>query len=104
MLEEAVFNLLDKLLGPFVRGLDRKSLNLSVWSGDVKLQGLEVRTEALEAFPLPLNILGATLGELRIKVPWRSLGKEPLIYALKAANQPDEGDENAQARVGTLCR
>ena len=43
-MQETVFNVLDKVLGPFVHGLDRQSLNLSVWSGDIRLQGLQLRT------------------------------------------------------------
>ena len=38
-MQETVFNVLDKVLGPFVHGLDRQSLDLSVWSGDIRLQG-----------------------------------------------------------------
>ena len=79
-LEKAVAEVLQKVLGTFVKGIDKDSLKLSVWSGDVRLTGLELRTEALEALPIPVRVLGASLGEVRVIVPWRNLlGKDPLI-------------------------
>jgi vacuolar protein sorting-associated protein 13A/C len=107
MLEAQVANLLEKILGPFVRGLDKQSLKLSIWSGDVLLHGLQLRTEALDALPIPLKAIGGTLGEVRVKVPWRSLGKEPLIISIDrvflvvgpkaAADGYNEQEETAKA-------
>ena len=81
-LETQVANLLEKVLGPFVIGLDKQSLNLSVWSGEVLLRDLQLRTEALDALPIPVKAIGGTVGEVRVTVPWRRLGKEPLIISI----------------------
>ena len=81
-LETQVANLLEKVLGPFVIGLDKQSLNLSVWSGEVLLRDLQLKTEALDALPIPVKAIGGTLGEVRVTVPWRKLGKEPLIISI----------------------
>ena len=81
-LETQVANLLEKVLGPFVIGLDKQSLNLSVWSGEVLLRDLQLRTAALDALPIPVKAIGGTLGEVRVTVPWRRLGKEPLIISI----------------------
>ena len=63
-------------------GLDKQSLNLSVWSGEVLLRDLQLRTEALDALPIPVKAIGGTVGEVRVTVPWRRLGKEPLIISI----------------------
>ena len=81
-LETQVANLLEKVLGPFVIGLDKQSLNLSVWSGEVLLRDLQLRTEALDALPIPVKAICGTVGEVRVTVPWRRLGKEPLIISI----------------------
>lgn len=81
-LEESLSELLTKSLGAFVKGIDKESLGISVWSGDVRLKKLELKTEAFEALDLPMRVVGGTLGEIRIKVPWRNLGKAPLIVSL----------------------
>lgn len=77
-LESAAAEVLQKSLGAFVRGIDASGLELDVGRGDIRLHNLELRTEALASFNLPLTILGANLGELHVVVPWRNLGKEPL--------------------------
>ena len=81
-LESAVSEVLQKTLGAFVKGIDSSSLELDVSRGDVKLQNLELRTEALSSLQLPVAVLGAKLGELRVVVPWRNLGGEPLTIHL----------------------
>ncbi|KAL1519397.1 hypothetical protein AB1Y20_022922 [Prymnesium parvum] len=81
-LEGAVAEVLEKTLGAFVRGIHSSNLQLDLAHGDVTLRDLELRPEALRAFQLPVAVLGAKLGVLRVVVPWRSLGKEPLTVHL----------------------
>ena len=64
-LEGVVSDVLQSVLGNFVRGIDRDHLDLSVWDGDVRLRDLELRTELLDALPLPVKVLGGALGEVR---------------------------------------
>ena len=82
-LEGVVSDVLQSVLGNFVRGLDRGHLELSMWDGDVRLRDLELRTELLDALPLPVRVLGGTLGEVRVSVPWRNLlGDEPMLISI----------------------
>lgn len=81
-LEGVVSDVLQKVLGAFVRGLDRDHLEVSVWDGDVRLHGLELRTEVLDALNLPVRVLGGSLGEVRVSVPWRNLGSEPMVISV----------------------
>ena len=82
MAKAAVAAVLQKTLGPFVDGIDAKSLELSVWDGDVKLDQLQLRTSALAALELPLRVVGARLGSVRVQIPWRNLGGEPMIVTV----------------------
>ena len=103
-LERAVADVLQKVLGTFVKGIDKDSLKLSIWSGDVKLTGLELRTEVLDALPIPVKVLGASLGEVRVVVPWRNLlGKDPLIITidqLLVVTSPGEDDDAESSEDG----
>ena len=82
-LEGIISDLLQTFLGSFVRGLDRNNLALSMWDGDVRLHNLELRTEILDALPLPVRVVGGALGELRISVPWRNLlGNGPIHISI----------------------
>ena len=113
-LTSAVAEVLDKVLGGFVEGIDAESLKLSVWNGDIKLRGLLVKADAIEAHlaeaALPVRVVGATLGEVQVKVPWRNLGSEPMvvrldrIFIVLAAKEPRAWDEAEQACTPPLPR
>ena len=77
-LETAVADVLQKVLGAFVRDINAERLQMNLWSGEVQLDELELRAEALNALELPAHILSGVLGSLRIKVPWRNLGKDKM--------------------------
>ena len=53
-----------------------------MWSGEVLLRDLQLRTAALDALPIPVKAIGGTVGEVRVTVPWHRLGKEPLIISI----------------------
>ena len=81
-LEGFVSDLLQPVLGAFVRGFDKDNLELSMWDGDVRLHGLELRTEVLNALPLPTRVIGGSLGEVRVSIPWHSFfsGEDIVIH------------------------
>jgi len=94
MLEQAVAEVLQKTLGAYLKGVDAENLNLSVWSGDVRLRKVELRTEALGA--LPVRVLRGTVGEVRVEVPWRSLRSKPIVVHVERVLllcAPKDGDE-----------
>ena len=49
MFEKQASNLLNKIVGQYVEGLDNKALRLSVWSGDVELNKVQLKADALNA-------------------------------------------------------
>ena len=106
-IEGVVSDLLQPVLGAFVRGFDRDHLELSMWDGDVRLTGLELRTEALNALPIPMRVIGGSLGEVRVSIPWRSLisgdGIEihiDRVLLMVAPRSSDEPDEDASSGEG----
>ncbi len=55
MLEGQVAFYLNKYLGNYVYGLDPQSLKISVFKGDVQLNNLHLKPEALNALNLPIT-------------------------------------------------
>ncbi|GBG70050.1 hypothetical protein CBR_g4878 [Chara braunii] len=78
----AVVSLLQKYLGNYVRGISVEALKISVWAGDVLLNNLQLKAEALNALNLPIVVKAGFLGSIRLKVPWNRLGQEPVIVLL----------------------
>jgi vacuolar protein sorting-associated protein 13A/C len=56
MIEGLVTALLSRFLGDFVNGLEKENLRIGILSGDVTLENLELKKEALQNFDLPITI------------------------------------------------
>ena len=48
-----------------------------MWSGDVRLDNLEVKENALEQFNIPVRVHFGFLDKFRAKIPWKNLYNEP---------------------------
>lgn len=79
---KAVAELLERLLGKFVKGINENSLRLNALEGDLTLENLALRHEAFEALNLPLAIADGQLAAIRVKVPWRNLHEERVIIEM----------------------
>ncbi|KAH1088253.1 hypothetical protein AAZX31_07G215500 [Glycine max] len=82
MFEAHVLHLLRSYLGEYVHGLSTEALRISVWKGDVVLKDLKLKAEALNALKLPVTVKAGFVGTITLKVPWKSLGKEPVIVLI----------------------
>ncbi|KAH9684016.1 C2 domain-containing protein [Citrus sinensis] len=82
MFEAHVLHLLRRYLGEYVHGLSVEALRISVWKGDVVLKDLSLKAEALNSLKLPVTVKAGFIGTITLKVPWKSLGKEPVIVLI----------------------
>ncbi|RAL47445.1 hypothetical protein DM860_013410 [Cuscuta australis] len=82
MFEAHVLHLLRRYLGEYVHGLSAETLRISVWKGDVVLKDLKLKAEALNSLKLPITVKAGFVGTITLKVPWKSLGKEPVIVLI----------------------
>lgn len=82
MFEQQAAFLLRKVLGTYVRGLDAAALKLSVWSGDVVLRDLALEPAALNALRLPVTVVAGHVASCRVRIPWKALGKEPVVVQI----------------------
>ena len=66
MFEGLVSGILKKYLGQFIVGLDANNLGISVFSGKLKLENLQINPQALEnaGLKLPITIKSGVLGKL----------------------------------------
>ena len=109
-IETLAVTILTKYLGSYVNGLQRENLNVSIGSGDVVLENLELKKEALDDLELPITVRGGKcslictipvrgcvhiyivymllwfigyMGKLRLKIPWKSLKTEPAVISIE---------------------
>ena len=81
--QHAVANVLERVLGTFVEGIDVDSLKLDALGGDITLTALTLKLSAFEALDLPVAVANGRLGSVRVKVPWRNLGSEPMLISIE---------------------
>ncbi|PKA57778.1 hypothetical protein AXF42_Ash015155 [Apostasia shenzhenica] len=82
MFEAHVLYLLRKYLDEYVEGLSIEALRISVWKGDVLLKDLRLKPDALNSLKLPVAVKAGFVGTITLKVPWKSLGKEPVVVVI----------------------
>ena len=56
MLESVLASALNKYLTPYVENCDPKQLNIGIWKGDVVLEKLKIKSDALTSLGLPFDI------------------------------------------------
>ncbi|GMM46069.1 membrane morphogenesis protein [Pichia kluyveri] len=78
MLESLVASILNKTLGAYVENFDPNQLNIGIWSGDVTLKNLKLKSESLDKLNLPINLNCGHLGTLTMQIPWSNLKSKPV--------------------------
>ncbi|KAE8269165.1 hypothetical protein A4X09_0g3183 [Tilletia walkeri] len=109
MLEGVLASVLNRFLASYVDGLNTSQLNVGIWSGDVKLRNLRLKTSALDKFRLPIDVKEGYLGDLTLSIPWSNLKGKPVrvlienVYLLaapkNAAADFDEAEEEERAQA-----
>jgi len=83
MFEGLVSDLLVKYLGQYIKDLNKEQLSIGVWGGNVVLENLEIKEEALDAFNIPFRVKKGFIGKLSLVVPWKNLKSKPVIVIIE---------------------
>ncbi|KAH8275295.1 hypothetical protein KR026_004712 [Drosophila bipectinata] len=81
--ESVVADVLNKVLGDYIENLDHKQLKIGIWGGDVVLENLKIRENALDEMDLPVQLIYGYLGKLVLKIPWKNLYSQPVIVKIE---------------------
>ncbi|KAM5126213.1 intermembrane lipid transfer protein VPS13C-like, partial [Mantella aurantiaca] len=83
MLESVVADLLNKFLGDYVENLDRSQLKLGIWGGNVSLENLRIRENALSELDVPFKVKAGLIEKLTLKIPWKNLYGDAVVATLE---------------------
>uniref|UniRef100_A0A182NBT9 UBA domain-containing protein n=1 Tax=Anopheles dirus TaxID=7168 RepID=A0A182NBT9_9DIPT len=72
MLRELIAWVLNNYLGKYVENLNTAQLTIALLSGQVELENLPLRKDALRHFGLPLQIVSGSIGKVKLTVPVRA--------------------------------
>ncbi|XP_019058238.1 PREDICTED: uncharacterized protein LOC104814962 [Tarenaya hassleriana] len=84
MFEGLVRQLLLGYLGRYIKDIHKDQLKITVWNEEVLLENVELILEAFEYLQLPFALKQGRVGRLSIKIPWKKLGREPIIIMLES--------------------
>lgn len=82
MAKKALLDVLEQTIGKYVKNLDAESLNVAVWSGSIRLQGLQVDTVAVNRELRGFHVTEGHLDKLAIQVPWTHLTSQPVVVTI----------------------
>ncbi|XP_077376530.1 intermembrane lipid transfer protein VPS13C isoform X2 [Festucalex cinctus] len=80
--ESLVSDLLNRFIGDYVENLDKSQLKIGIWGGNVVLENLRVKENALSEFELPLKVKAGQIGTLTLKIPWKNLYNDAVVATL----------------------
>ncbi|XP_069480592.1 intermembrane lipid transfer protein VPS13C isoform X2 [Ambystoma mexicanum] len=83
VLESVVADLLNRFLGDYVQNLDRSQLKLGIWGGNVALDNLQIRENALSELDVPFKVIFGQIDKLNLKMPWKNLYGEAVVATLE---------------------
>ncbi|XP_063305458.1 intermembrane lipid transfer protein VPS13C isoform X2 [Pelobates fuscus] len=83
MLESVLADLLNRFLGDYVENLDRSQLKLGIWGGNVALENLRIRENALSEFDVPFKVKAGQIDKLTLKIPWKNLYGDAVVATLE---------------------
>ncbi|XP_038659808.1 LOW QUALITY PROTEIN: vacuolar protein sorting-associated protein 13A [Scyliorhinus canicula] len=71
--ESLVVDVLNRFLGDYVVNVDSSQLQLGIWGGNVVLNNLEVKENALCELNVPFKVKAGHIAKLELKIPWNNL-------------------------------
>ncbi|XP_051484024.1 intermembrane lipid transfer protein VPS13C isoform X2 [Apus apus] len=83
VLESVVADLLNRFLGDYVENLNKSQLKLGIWGGNVALDNLQIKENALSEVDVPFRIKVGQIDKLTLKIPWKNLYGEAVVATLE---------------------
>uniref|UniRef100_A0A3Q3JJ33 Vacuolar protein sorting 13 homolog C n=1 Tax=Monopterus albus TaxID=43700 RepID=A0A3Q3JJ33_MONAL len=78
--ESLVSDLLNRFIGDYVENLDKSQLKIGIW-GNVVLENLKVKENALSEFDVPFKVKAGQI-KLTLKIPWKNLYSDAVVVVL----------------------
>ncbi|XP_043932244.1 vacuolar protein sorting-associated protein 13C [Protopterus annectens] len=80
--EAVVTDLLNRFIGDYVENLDKSQLKLGIWGGNVVLDNLQIKENALSDLGVPFKVKAGQIDKLSLKIPWKNLYNEAVVATL----------------------
>jgi vacuolar protein sorting-associated protein 13A/C len=84
MIEQAFNWILNTFFHRYIENSEsyEEKFRLGILSGNFILQNLRFKPSILDVLHLPIQLKVFTIGQIKVEVPWTSLGSSPLLIAI----------------------
>lgn len=83
MLEGLVAWVLNTYLGKYVENLNTHQLSVALLQGEVELENLPLRKDALRHFGLPIQVRAGFIGKIKLQIPVRAIRSAPWVILIE---------------------
>jgi vacuolar protein sorting-associated protein 13A/C len=86
MVERVLLHVVERTLGRFVQQINQDKLKIGVWKGEIELDSLTLRPDALSHLGIPLTVCRGHVNKATLKVHWSKLMSEPMILNISGVH------------------
>jgi vacuolar protein sorting-associated protein 13A/C len=83
MFEALLEKLLERILGEYVEGISKDQMKVGIWSGNVDISYLRLKSSILAQLNLPFELKFGMIENLKMKIPWKSLSTASVEVQLR---------------------
>ncbi|XP_033238212.1 vacuolar protein sorting-associated protein 13D [Drosophila pseudoobscura] len=83
MLRELITWVLNTYLGKYLENLNSVQLSVALLSGEVELENIPIRKDALRALNLPVEVAGGSIRKIKLQVPVRQFRTSPWCISVE---------------------
>lgn len=83
MLRDLITWVLNTYLGKYLENLNSAQLSVALLSGEVELENIPIRKDALRSFGLPIEVSSGSIGKIKLQVPVRQFRTSPWCISVE---------------------
>lgn len=98
MFEKLIEAVLAEYVSEWIEGIDVDNMKIGIFSGKVEFHDLKLNVRALDKLQFPMQIIQASVGSLKIKVPWKRLRERAVKIVMEdifILAEPSHGGESS---------
>ncbi|KAI9588448.1 hypothetical protein GQX74_004293 [Glossina fuscipes] len=102
MLNELITWVLNTYLGKYLEDFNPAQLSIALVSGEVELENVPIRKDALKSFGIPVQALSGCIGKIKLRIPVRQFRSSPWcitierVYGVFGAKDLNEWDDEKE--------
>ncbi|XP_075164386.1 vacuolar protein sorting 13D [Haematobia irritans] len=82
MLTEVITWVLNTYLGKYLEDFNPAQLSIALVSGEVELENVPIRRDALRSFGIPVEVVSGSIGKIKLQIPVRQFRTSPWSIAI----------------------